>query len=143
MRFGNSTHWRDFCHVPILSDINLWQRVGSNSRWIGLDYYSMISMAAMIPSAKGDQNLICIPNRQAEHMFNQMVNYPSPTLNRAFAALADPTRRRILAHLTHSNRYVTDLAAARDVVASRSRSICGCWKRQDSPDAAGVDAFIN
>jgi len=43
-------------------------------------------------------------------MFNQMVKYSSPTLNRTFAALADPTRRRILAHLAHGNRCVTDLA---------------------------------
>jgi DNA-binding transcriptional ArsR family regulator len=39
-----------------------------------------------------------------------MVKYSSPTLNRTFAALADPTRRRILAHLAHGNRCVTDLA---------------------------------
>src|ERR1700726_4677980 len=43
-------------------------------------------------------------------MFNQMVNYSSRTLNRTFAALADPTRRRILAHLAHGDRCVTDLA---------------------------------
>jgi DNA-binding transcriptional ArsR family regulator len=43
-------------------------------------------------------------------MFNQMVKYSSPTLNRTFAALADPTRRRILAQLAHGNRCVTDLA---------------------------------
>jgi len=39
-----------------------------------------------------------------------MVKYQSSTLNRTFAALADPTRRRILAHLAHSDRCVTDLA---------------------------------
>jgi DNA-binding transcriptional ArsR family regulator len=31
-------------------------------------------------------------------------------LNRTFAALADPTRRRILAHLARGDRCVTDLA---------------------------------
>jgi len=31
-------------------------------------------------------------------------------LNRTFAALADPTRRRILAHLAQGDRCVTDLA---------------------------------
>jgi DNA-binding transcriptional ArsR family regulator len=31
-------------------------------------------------------------------------------LNRTFAALADPTRRRILARLAHGDRCVTDLA---------------------------------
>ncbi len=31
-------------------------------------------------------------------------------LNRTFAALADPTRRRILAHLSRGDRCVTDLA---------------------------------
>ena len=39
-----------------------------------------------------------------------MVKYPSPNLNRTFAALADPTRRRILADLARGNRCVTDLA---------------------------------
>ncbi len=39
-----------------------------------------------------------------------MVKYPSRTLNRTFAALADPTRRKILAHLARGDRRVTDLA---------------------------------
>jgi DNA-binding transcriptional ArsR family regulator len=39
-----------------------------------------------------------------------MVKYNSRTLDRTFAALADPTRRRILAQLTRGNRCVTDLA---------------------------------
>ena len=39
-----------------------------------------------------------------------MVKYSSRTLNQTFAALADPTRRRILAHLARGDRRVTDLA---------------------------------
>jgi DNA-binding transcriptional ArsR family regulator len=39
-----------------------------------------------------------------------MVKYSSKSLNRTFAALADPTRRRILAHLARGDRCVTDLA---------------------------------
>jgi DNA-binding transcriptional ArsR family regulator len=39
-----------------------------------------------------------------------MVKYSSTNLNRTFAALADPTRRRILAHLAKGDRCVTDLA---------------------------------
>ena len=39
-----------------------------------------------------------------------MVKYSSRTLNQTFAALADPTRRQILAHLTRGDRRVTDLA---------------------------------
>jgi DNA-binding transcriptional ArsR family regulator len=39
-----------------------------------------------------------------------MVKYSSRTLNRTFAALADPTRRQILAHLTRGDRCVTHLA---------------------------------
>jgi DNA-binding transcriptional ArsR family regulator len=39
-----------------------------------------------------------------------MVNYSPKILNRTFAALADPTRRRILAHLARGDRCVTDLA---------------------------------
>jgi len=41
---------------------------------------------------------------------NQMVKYSSRTLDRTFAALADPTRRRILAHLTRGDKCVTHLA---------------------------------
>jgi DNA-binding transcriptional ArsR family regulator len=39
-----------------------------------------------------------------------MVKYSSRTLNRTFAALADPTRRRILAHLAQGDQCVTRLA---------------------------------
>jgi DNA-binding transcriptional ArsR family regulator len=39
-----------------------------------------------------------------------MVKHSSRTLNRTFAALADPTRRRILAHLARGDRCVTHLA---------------------------------
>jgi DNA-binding transcriptional ArsR family regulator len=39
-----------------------------------------------------------------------MVKYSDRTLNQTFAALADPTRRRILAHLARGERCVTDLA---------------------------------
>jgi DNA-binding transcriptional ArsR family regulator len=39
-----------------------------------------------------------------------MVKYSSRTLNRTFAALADPTRRRILAHLARGDKSVTRLA---------------------------------
>jgi DNA-binding transcriptional ArsR family regulator len=41
---------------------------------------------------------------------NQMVKYSPKTLNRTFAALADPTRRRILAHLARGDQRVTHLA---------------------------------
>ncbi len=39
-----------------------------------------------------------------------MVKCNPRLLNRTFAALADPTRRRILEHLAHGDRCVTDLA---------------------------------
>jgi len=44
------------------------------------------------------------------YIVNQMVKYSPKMLNRTFAALADPTRRRILAHLARGDRCVTDLA---------------------------------
>jgi DNA-binding transcriptional ArsR family regulator len=44
------------------------------------------------------------------HIFNQMVKYSSSTLSRTFGALADPTRRRILAHLARGDKRVTHLA---------------------------------
>lgn len=43
-------------------------------------------------------------------MFNRMVKYSARVLNRTFAALADPTRRRILAHLARGDKCVTHLA---------------------------------
>src|SRR5947199_9753066 len=46
---------------------------------------------------------------------NQMVKYSARTLDRTFAALADPTRRRILAHLARGDRRVTDLARPHDM----------------------------
>ena len=39
-----------------------------------------------------------------------MVEYGSRLLDRTFGALADPTRRRILAHLAKGDECVTDLA---------------------------------
>src|SRR2546423_7669446 len=39
-----------------------------------------------------------------------MVKYSPTMLNRTFAALADPTRRRILGHLAHGDKCVTHLA---------------------------------
>jgi len=39
-----------------------------------------------------------------------MVKYSPKRLNRTFAALADPTRRRILAHLASGDKCVTHLA---------------------------------
>src|SRR5213592_2289004 len=44
-----------------------------------------------------------------------MVKYSSRTLNKTFAALADPTRRKILAHLARGDRRVTDLARPHDM----------------------------
>src|SRR6476659_9061318 len=44
-----------------------------------------------------------------------MVKYSSRTLDRTFAALADPTRRHILAHLARGDRRVTDLARPYDM----------------------------
>jgi DNA-binding transcriptional ArsR family regulator len=61
------------------------------------------------PPQKIDENFGCV----AELLLlivNHMVKYSSRLLNRTFAALADPTRRRILAHLAHGDRCVTDLA---------------------------------
>jgi DNA-binding transcriptional ArsR family regulator len=43
-------------------------------------------------------------------IFNYMVEYSSKVLDRTFGALADPTRRRILAQLARGGECVTDLA---------------------------------
>src|SRR6266403_2085931 len=44
-----------------------------------------------------------------------MVKYSSSTLNRTFAALADPTRRQILAHLARGDKCITHLARPHDM----------------------------
>ena len=44
-----------------------------------------------------------------------MVKYSQGRLDRTFAALADPTRRRILAHLARGNHRVTHLARPHDM----------------------------
>jgi DNA-binding transcriptional ArsR family regulator len=46
----------------------------------------------------------------SNHIFNQMIKYSPKVLNRTFAALADPTRRRILEHLARGDKCVTHLA---------------------------------
>ena len=43
-------------------------------------------------------------------IFNHMVEYGSRVLDRTFGALADPTRRRILAQLAKGDECVTGLA---------------------------------
>jgi DNA-binding transcriptional ArsR family regulator len=48
--------------------------------------------------------------RPAALILNHMVKCSPRLLNRTFAALADPTRRRILEHLATGDRCVTDLA---------------------------------
>ena len=48
--------------------------------------------------------------QRAVIIVNRMVKCSPRLLNRTFAALADPTRRRILEHLAHGDRCVTDLA---------------------------------
>jgi len=40
-----------------------------------------------------------------------MVNYSSPSLDRAFGALADPTRRAIVSRLAHGPASTTEIAA--------------------------------
>ena len=55
-------------------------------------------------------NFLLRGRRNRRYLFNQMVKYSSRTLNRTFAALADPTRRRILAHLAQGDQRVTRLA---------------------------------
>jgi DNA-binding transcriptional ArsR family regulator len=52
----------------------------------------------------------CLHGMMVSFILNQMVKYSSDALNRTFAALADPTRRRILAHLARGDKRVTHLA---------------------------------
>ena len=43
-------------------------------------------------------------------ILNHMVNHSPHLLDRTFSALADPTRRKLLAELSHGERCVTELA---------------------------------
>jgi DNA-binding transcriptional ArsR family regulator len=56
-----------------------------------------------------DKNLFAL-RESLDYILNQMVKYSPKILNRTFAALADPTRRRILAHLARGDKCVTHLA---------------------------------
>ena len=47
--------------------------------------------------------------------FNQMVKYNPAILSHVFAALADPTRRRILENLAQGDRCVSELAKPHDI----------------------------
>ena len=49
------------------------------------------------------------------HIFNQMVEYSEDALDRTFSALADPTRRAILARLMAGEARVTEIAAPFDM----------------------------
>ena len=60
------------------------------------------------------ENLICIAI-DPRLIVNLLVKYSSRSLNRTFAALADPTRRRILAHLARGDKRVTQLARPHDM----------------------------
>lgn len=53
---------------------------------------------------------LCLHNSRPALIFNHMVKCSTRLLDRTFGALADPTRRRILAHLAGGDRCVTDLA---------------------------------
>src|SRR5438445_12278683 len=51
-----------------------------------------------------------LPSFLFHSIFNHMAEYSSRLLDRTFGALADPTRRRILAQLAKGEECVTDLA---------------------------------
>jgi DNA-binding transcriptional ArsR family regulator len=53
---------------------------------------------------------IYLPSFLFHSIFNHMVEYSSAVLDRTFGALADPTRRRILAQLAEGEECVTELA---------------------------------
>lgn len=64
----------------------------------------------VIPNGNSSLKNFCLRGIKSRLILNQMVKYPSAHLNRTFAALADPTRRRILADLANGEQCVTRLA---------------------------------
>jgi len=58
-----------------------------------------------------------------------MVDFSDVQLDRAFAALADPTRRAILDRLAHDSELaVTQIAGRFDVSLPAVISISTCWR---------------
>lgn len=57
-------------------------------------------------------------------IFNHMIEYQAPSLDRVFQALADPTRRAMLAELRQHERSVGELAAPHRIsLAAASKHI--------------------
>jgi DNA-binding transcriptional ArsR family regulator len=69
----------------------------------------IIASPAVTVFQKFHKNCAC-KARAVARIVNRMVKCSPRLLNRTFAALADPTRRRILEHLAHGDQCVTDLA---------------------------------
>jgi DNA-binding transcriptional ArsR family regulator len=70
------------------------------------DVTARVSAAQAARAAKN----VFARSKQLCYILNQMVKHNAKTLDRTFAALADPTRRRILAHLARGDKCVTHLA---------------------------------
>lgn len=69
----------------------------------------MASRVAHVASISAERKILLAA--AAEHeSFNHMVNYRAADLDLTFAALADPTRRRIIQQLTAGETRVTELA---------------------------------
>src|SRR5437899_12326904 len=63
------------------------------------------------PFSKGDaRNTTCLTRRVGRPTLNHMVKYEGNALDATFAALADPTRRAILARLAGREASVSELA---------------------------------
>jgi len=75
-------------------------------------------------------------------ILNQMVKYSETRLNATFAALADTTRRRILARLALGDTSVSDLAAPFDISLPGVTSTCAYWNEQSSSPGARKEEFI-
>src|SRR5271154_756357 len=82
-------------------------------------YLATFRCGAAVPAAHstrrcakyfGKSKRLFLRQNSRRSTLNHMVKYRSQMLDRTFAALADPTRRRILARLAHGDRCVTDLA---------------------------------
>jgi DNA-binding transcriptional ArsR family regulator len=65
------------------------------------------TVSSKLPAQRPDFGLAV---RNPIPSFNIMVNYRASPLDRTFGALADPTRRKILARLSRGDARVTDLA---------------------------------
>src|SRR2546422_7472967 len=91
------------------------------------------------PFSKGDaRNTTCLTRRVGRPTLNHMVKYEGNALDATFAALADPTRRAILARLAGRDRKSTRLNSSHGYISYAVFCLKKKNTRQIIPSAPGL-----